>query len=61
MIAVMNQTNFIAILLSGLLYKWFDSIVVSLAWPRSSIFAMMAFLMLPLLLFYRPRNDTAQC
>jgi MFS family permease len=53
MIAVMNQANFLAILLSGVLYDLFGRIVDFLDWPRSPIFAMMAVLLLPAALLYR--------
>jgi acyl-[acyl-carrier-protein]-phospholipid O-acyltransferase/long-chain-fatty-acid--[acyl-carrier-protein] ligase len=53
MIAVMNQTNFLAIMLSGFVYYLFDWIVEGLDWPRSAIFAMMAVLLLPVAVFYR--------
>jgi MFS family permease len=56
MIATMNLTNFIAIFLSGVLYKLFDVIVNSLHWPRSPIFAFTALLLLPVAIFYRPRE-----
>jgi acyl-[acyl-carrier-protein]-phospholipid O-acyltransferase/long-chain-fatty-acid--[acyl-carrier-protein] ligase len=54
MIAVMNQANFLAVLMSGFTYGVFDELVVHLGWPRSPIFAMMAVLVLPVLVFYRP-------
>lgn len=57
MIAVMNQANFIAILLSGVVYLGFDKLVDAQDWPRSYIFAMMALLVLPMAIFYRPTND----
>jgi MFS family permease len=57
MIAVTNFANFIAILLSGVLYGLFDKIVDGAGWPRSSIFAMMAVIMLPLAILYRPKNQ----
>jgi MFS family permease len=57
MIAVMNQTNFLAIMLSGFVYYLFDWIVVGQDWPRSAIFAMMAVLLLPVALFYRLPDD----
>jgi acyl-[acyl-carrier-protein]-phospholipid O-acyltransferase/long-chain-fatty-acid--[acyl-carrier-protein] ligase len=57
MIAVMNQANFIAILLSGVIYSLFDRWVKAQAWPRSYIFAMMAMLILPMAIFYRPKNS----
>jgi len=57
MIAVMNQANFAAILLAAPVYLVFDQIVVFLEWPRSPIFAFTALLMLPMALFYRPKNE----
>jgi acyl-[acyl-carrier-protein]-phospholipid O-acyltransferase/long-chain-fatty-acid--[acyl-carrier-protein] ligase len=53
MIAVMNQTNFVAIMLSGVVYWLFDRLVEACGWPRSAVFAMMAVLILPVALFYR--------
>ena len=57
MIAVMNQANFVAILLSGVVYKLFDQWVTAAEWPRSYIFAMMAMLVVPLLIAYRPATE----
>ncbi len=61
MIAVMNQANFTAIMLSSAVYWLFDRIVVNIDSPnagdyqmRCPIFAMTAVVMLPALLFYRP-------
>lgn len=59
MIAVMNFVNFIAILLSGVLYGLFDWVVSSNAWPRAAVFAMIAAIFLPLVIFYRPETDSA--
>lgn len=53
MIAVMNQFNFTAIMLSGVVYGLFDEIVDAFNWPRSVIFAMMAVLILPVAVLYR--------
>ncbi|NLF72849.1 MAG: MFS transporter [Candidatus Anammoximicrobium sp.] len=53
MIAVMNQTNFFAIMMSGFVYYGFDWIVEGMGWPRSAIFAMMAVLLLPVAACYR--------
>ncbi len=53
MIAVMNQANFIAITLSGVIYLGFDRWAVAMDWPRSTLFAMIAGLFLPVALFYR--------
>jgi hypothetical protein len=57
MIAVMNQANFIAITLSGVIYLAMDRWAVSMEWPRSTLFAMIAGLFLPVVLFYRLPGD----
>ena len=53
MIAVMNLTNFIAILLSGAIYMAFDRLIEAAGWPRSVLFAFNALLILPVALCYR--------
>jgi MFS family permease len=58
MIAVMNQANFAAILLSGFVYALFDWIVRTVGWNRSPVFAMTAAVMLMAVLLYRPRDDS---
>lgn len=57
MIAVMNLTNFVAILLSGAIYLAFDRLIHALAWPRSILFAFDAAIILPVALFYRPKVE----
>lgn len=57
MIAVMNQANFTAILLSGVVYFAFVGIVNGAGWSRSPMFGFTALIMLPVALFYRPRNE----
>jgi MFS family permease len=57
MIAVMNQANFIAITLSGVIYLAMDRWAVSMEWPRSTLFAMIAGLFLPVVLFYHLPGD----
>ena len=56
-IAVMNQANFLAIVLSAAAYWLFDRLAVLLDWNRSTIFALIALLMLPAALFYRGQSD----
>ncbi|MCA9200744.1 MAG: MFS transporter [Planctomycetales bacterium] len=56
MIAVMNLANFTAILLSGVIYGMFDKVIAAQGWPRSHMFLLMAFLLLPMVLFYRPKE-----
>jgi acyl-[acyl-carrier-protein]-phospholipid O-acyltransferase/long-chain-fatty-acid--[acyl-carrier-protein] ligase len=57
MIAVMNQMNFVAILLSGVVYYVFVVLVDWLGWPRSPMFAFSALLMLPVAILYRPSDE----
>jgi len=53
MIGTMNQANFVGILFSGLLYQLFQWIAKQLGWPISSVFWMLALMVLPLAIFYR--------
>ena len=57
LIATMNFANFVGILLAGPLYQLFVELSSGLGWPVSSVFWMMAMLLLPLVLFYRLPND----
>lgn len=57
MIAVMNQANFLAIVVSGLLYMGLDALITQMAWPRSALFAAMALLFLPVAIFYRMETE----
>lgn len=56
MIAVMNQANFVAIMLSGVLYALFDRLVTALGLPHAPIFMLTGLLILPVAIFYRPQN-----
>jgi acyl-[acyl-carrier-protein]-phospholipid O-acyltransferase/long-chain-fatty-acid--[acyl-carrier-protein] ligase len=60
LIAVMNQANFIAILLSGVVYFGLDRLVDAMHWPRSVIFAGMAFLVWPLALYRIPGDASPE-
>ncbi|EMI41194.1 MFS transporter [Rhodopirellula sp. SWK7] len=53
MIAVMNQANFFAIVLSGLVYSILDRIITAVDAPRSYLFAAMALLFLPVAIFFK--------
>lgn len=57
MIAVMNQANWVGIAISGVLYEIFTNLIAWQAWPRSFMFLFIAALMLPIALFYHPRNE----
>ena len=57
MIAVMNQANWIGIAISGLLYDAIKNLVELQHWPKSIIFLFIASIMLPVALFYHPKNE----
>jgi acyl-[acyl-carrier-protein]-phospholipid O-acyltransferase/long-chain-fatty-acid--[acyl-carrier-protein] ligase len=59
MIGTMNFANFIGILIAGPLYQIFLVIATGLNWPVSSIFWMLAILLIPIALRFRlpRRND----
>jgi len=58
MIAVMNQANWIGVLLSAALYQGLAMLIESQQWSRSIMFMFIGALMLPVALFYHPRNET---
>lgn len=53
MIAIMNQANFFAIVLSGAVYMLLDRTITAADWPRSYLFAAMALLFLPVAILYK--------
>ncbi len=55
MIAVMNQANWVGILIAAALYWGLTKIVEWQDWPRSIMFLFIALFMLPIALFYHPR------
>lgn len=57
-IAAMNLLNWIGIAGSGVVYWIGAEIADAAGWPRSSLFAMAAVLLLPVALCYRPPNLT---
>jgi MFS family permease len=71
MIAVMNQANFFAIVLSGAVYIVLDIFVTAQAWPRSAIFGAMTVMFLPVAIFFKldstslppagPPDESASC
>jgi acyl-[acyl-carrier-protein]-phospholipid O-acyltransferase/long-chain-fatty-acid--[acyl-carrier-protein] ligase len=58
MIAVMNQANWIGILLAVGVYWTLTKLIEWQQWPRSVVFGFIALLMLPIALFYHPKNET---
>ena len=57
MIAVMNQCTWIGIILGALLFKGSLLVLDAMQWPRSTVFAITAVVMLPVALFYRSENE----
>jgi|694.fasta_scaffold00410_5 acyl-[acyl-carrier-protein]-phospholipid O-acyltransferase/long-chain-fatty-acid--[acyl-carrier-protein] ligase len=60
LIATMNQANFMGILLAGPLYQLFEWLSGQFGWPISSVFWMMAALVLPFAVVYRLETRTGQ-
>ncbi|MGI9430131.1 MAG: MFS transporter [Bythopirellula sp.] len=58
MIAVMNQANWIGVLLSAVIYFLLSKLIELQDWPRSAMFLFIGALMLPIVLFYHPKNET---
>lgn len=56
MIALMNQCNWIGIILGALLFKGALALCDALDQPRNTAFAVGALVMLPIALFYRPQE-----
>ena len=57
MIATMNQFSWIGIILGAILYQACIALLDATGWPRSSIFAVAAALMLPVVILYRPTDE----
>lgn len=57
MIAVMNQANWIGVLLASLFYWLLSSLIDAQQWPRSTMFLFIAAGMLPIVLFYHPQEE----
>jgi MFS family permease len=57
MIAVMNQFNWIGILLAVAVYWALTKLIEWQEWPRSIVFLFIAALMLPIAIFYHPKNE----
>jgi MFS family permease len=57
MIAVMNQANWIGVLISAGLYQALAWLLETCHWPRSLMFFFIALLMLPVAILYHPKNE----
>jgi acyl-[acyl-carrier-protein]-phospholipid O-acyltransferase/long-chain-fatty-acid--[acyl-carrier-protein] ligase len=59
MIAVMNQANWIGVLVSAGSYWALNKLIEHRDWPRSTMFLFIAALTLPIALFYHPKHDAS--
>jgi acyl-[acyl-carrier-protein]-phospholipid O-acyltransferase/long-chain-fatty-acid--[acyl-carrier-protein] ligase len=57
MIAVMNQANWIGVLMSAGLYWALAKLVETRDWPRCTMFLFIAAMTLPIAVFYHPKHD----
>jgi MFS family permease len=57
MIAVMNQANWVGVLIAQLLYGLLSTLLETLNWPRSLMFLFIAVMLLPIVLFYHPKDE----
>jgi MFS family permease len=57
MIAVMNQANWVGVLIAQLLYGLLSTLLEAINWPRSFMFLFIAAMLLPIVLFYHPKDE----
>ena len=57
MIAVMNQANWIGVIVSAGLYQALAWLLEKFDWPRSVMFLFIALLTLPVAVLYHPKNE----
>ncbi len=57
MIATMNQFSWIGVILSAVIWDVCVRVLEITGWPLSSVFALTAALLLPVALFYRPKEE----
>jgi acyl-[acyl-carrier-protein]-phospholipid O-acyltransferase/long-chain-fatty-acid--[acyl-carrier-protein] ligase len=57
MIATMNQCTWIGIIIGAMIYGISIWVLDKTGWPRSTIFAVTAVLMLPVAILYRPKDE----
>lgn len=57
MIATMNQFSWVGVILGAVVYNACLDLLTRTGWPRASIFGVTALLMLPVAIFYRPKDE----
>lgn len=56
-VATMNQCTWLGIILGAMIYSACIAVLDRTGWPRNTIFAVTAALMLPVAIFYRPKDE----
>lgn len=56
-IATMNQISWVGVILGAIVYKYCIVMLDHMGWQRATIFAVAAVLMLPVAVFYRPKDE----
>lgn len=57
MIGTMNLINWVGIVLSAVFFGFFTMVCNKLNWPMSHVFLVLALVILPVALFYHPRDE----
>lgn len=57
MIATMNQFSWVGVILGAVLYWACLKLLNATGWPRSTVFGITAALILPVAIFYRPKDE----
>jgi acyl-[acyl-carrier-protein]-phospholipid O-acyltransferase/long-chain-fatty-acid--[acyl-carrier-protein] ligase len=57
MIATMNQITWIGVILGAVLFGACVRVLDTTGWPRNTVFGVTALLMLPVAIFYRPKDE----
>jgi MFS family permease len=58
MIAVMNQANWIGVLISSGMYWGLSKLIEAMNWPRATMFLFIAAMTFPIVLFYHPTQES---
>jgi acyl-[acyl-carrier-protein]-phospholipid O-acyltransferase/long-chain-fatty-acid--[acyl-carrier-protein] ligase len=56
-VATMNQCSWIGVIVGALIYSACINVLDRTGWPRNTIFAATALIMLPVAIFYRPKDE----
>jgi acyl-[acyl-carrier-protein]-phospholipid O-acyltransferase/long-chain-fatty-acid--[acyl-carrier-protein] ligase len=56
-VATMNQCSWIGVIVGALIYSAFIHVLDHTGWPRNTVFAATALIMLPVAIYYRPKDE----